>query len=111
MSLPSFGLWRDRSDEALKAAFDNLDTDKRGKLCRSEMVKALKTLGRSDAEVKEELSRSRRFSLSFEEFKVMAKPPKAANPIHDVPLFGAFTAAFSDRAFGTSEEDLKEAFA
>merc|ERR1712028_267047 len=42
--------------------------------------------------------------------RLMAKPPKKANPIHNIPGLGAFTAAFAGNFSTMTDAELRDAF-
>jgi len=117
-AIPSFGMWSNMTDEQLKAKFDEIDADKSGKLNKEEITKALKELGKSDAEIAEE-EKNMKDEISFEEFVLMARPPKKEeaqadaqeSKIKSIPGIDSLQSALSGSIYTSmNDEDLKEAF-
>merc|ERR1712217_744475 len=65
------------TDAELKEKFDEIDTDKNGKLSRKELSKVLRKLGKTEREIKCMYDEMGAHELTFEEFKVLVQgPPK-----------------------------------
>merc|ERR1719215_920295 len=111
VGIPSLSMLSELTDDELKKKFEELDKDKTGTLCKAEIRAALKDLGRSETEIEEEIGRMHKEELNFEDFRLMAKPPKQCSKIHNIPGVGAFTSALSNSMFGKmTDEELRDAF-
>eukprot|EP00928_Gymnodinium_smaydae_P067526 TRINITY_DN5051_c0_g1_i1.p1 TRINITY_DN5051_c0_g1~~TRINITY_DN5051_c0_g1_i1.p1 ORF type:complete len:505 (+),score=101.26 TRINITY_DN5051_c0_g1_i1:722-2236(+) len=97
-------------EKELKKLFDKLDTGKKGTLTRETIANALREVGRTEADVQRELRRTKKNDFTFDNFRLMAKPPKTASTVHNVPGFGAFTAAMSSSYYTLSDQEVQDAF-
>eukprot|EP00928_Gymnodinium_smaydae_P096286 TRINITY_DN8474_c0_g2_i2.p1 TRINITY_DN8474_c0_g2~~TRINITY_DN8474_c0_g2_i2.p1 ORF type:complete len:585 (+),score=190.48 TRINITY_DN8474_c0_g2_i2:226-1980(+) len=99
------------TDEALQRRFAALDTDDTGTLPRHLVAQALRDLGHKEPEVLKIMARTKKDDFDFDQFRVMAKPPKVASKVHNVPGLGAFTTAAAEAYYNWDENDLADAFA
>ena len=77
----------DISDEALHRAFDDIDTDGSGFLDRAELSSAMKSLGKTDAEVNTLVDGMDKDQLNFDEFKALVVPPSVLARMRNAELF------------------------
>merc|ERR1712110_1055714 len=63
-------MWANLTDDELRKKFDELDTDRSGKLDRQEIAAGLRKLGRRPSEIKAELDRMQHGEVDFDGFKM-----------------------------------------
>jgi len=68
------------TDEQMRKKFDELDIDSSGKLNKIEMAIALRDMGKSAAEIEEELDFMAKPEMEFDDFKEMVRNPHQQEP-------------------------------
>merc|ERR1719163_697898 len=119
----AFGGMSGLNDEQLKQKFDEIDTDKSGKLSAKEVGSALRKQKVSEADIRKIVLGlgGGGGEVDFEGFKALVKPLCGEKSIHDTPGVGHLTGFMSDSMgsipgmdmFGfakMSPEEMKKAF-
>ena len=81
------------TDESLRAAFDEIDTDRSGLLDRNELATAMRKLGKSEREVDSAMQALESSHLDFEQFKDLIVPPSILSKMRNIRVWQTKAAA------------------
>mmetsp|Transcript_6099 Transcript_6099/g.11675 ORF Transcript_6099/g.11675 Transcript_6099/m.11675 type:complete len:451 (+) Transcript_6099:75-1427(+) len=108
--------WGGLTDEQLKAKFEELDTEKLGKLDGKELAAALRGLKMNEVDIKAIKAQVGEKGVDFHDFKALIRHKTGSTSIHDHPVTGHFTQFFADSfsgAFGfgaMTDAEIEAAF-
>jgi len=110
-----FGVNPSVDEELLKQKFEGFQ-DNLGRIMKDDVPFVLRAVGKSDEDIDSVLKDMKALHLTYDDMQELLKRfPKHANVLHDVPILGIMTSAFSDTFNGMlccnpSQEEMRDAF-